>query len=707
MELNCNKKAYFSRSAFNKVKKENMCLLKDAIIHYSNKEYEKAKELFQIAGDRYGKNVVAANIYFCNKALNANHAVIADSFSKEKSYINSRLDPATILMLHQNGDIVLDDDQKNECILLYNKLTERKSEDADVKKIDPIPADWPTDLILSPIPESTNDFYWYLGRKARKNNKYSQIGLSVIVPTFNRSRILDITLACLVNQETEYPFEIVVADDGSKEAVIDIVKKYESIIDIKYIRQKDYGYQLCAVRNLGLRAAKYEFVAILDCDMAPNIKWVQSYMELLVENDDLALIGPRKYVDTNGLSASSFLDDKNLIELLPEVKTNNNVAGKDIESISVDWRLEHFNHTQNLRLCDTPFRYFSGGNVAFSRKWLNKAGWFDEEFTQWGGEDNEFGYRLYRQGCFFQAVAGGIAYHQEPPGKENETDRAAGKKVTVNLVHEKVPYFYRKYESDEKFKMYNVPLVSIYIPAYNCENYIVRCVESALNQTITDLEVCICNDGSTDNTLDVLYDAFGNNPRVHIIDKKNGGIGSASNTAVRMARGFYVGQLDSDDYLEPDAVELCLKEFLSDRSLVCVYTTNRNIKPDGSIIAKGYNWPHYSREKILTTMIIHHFRMFTIRSWNLTDGFDEQMSNAIDYDMFLKLSEVGKFKHINKICYNRLLHGENTSIKNLSIQKKNHFLAVNNSLKRQGINCYTYIPKEDGDGSRKYIYQHC
>ena len=103
-------------------------------------------------------------------------------------------------------------------------------------------------------------------------------------------------------------------------------------------------------------------------------------------------------------------------------------------------------------------------------------------------------------------------------------------------------------------------------------------------------------------------------------------------------------------------------------------------------------------------MIVHHFRMFTMRAWNLTTGFDEDIENAVDYDMFLKLSEVGKFKHINKICYNRVLHGENTSIKKLGVQKKNHFIVVNNALKRQGITTYNYSAVEDNDTSRKFSF---
>ncbi|QIM61882.1 acetylgalactosaminyl-proteoglycan 3-beta-glucuronosyltransferase [Pasteurellaceae bacterium Orientalotternb1] len=683
-----------------------MNVLSQAIKEYNLKNYQSALSLFHKAADIYGERIVEMQVKKCIEKLKKTNIDI-ETFTTNKTTENT-LDLATNLLLANMGKLDIPSSNKLELQQKWKNLVHTKSIDAEVKRIKLIPEDFPKDLDLVPLPEGVNDFKWNLERKKRLHitqPKKENIGLSIIIPTFNRGWILSITLACLCNQKTTYPFEIIVSDDGSKEDLMPIIRKYEKKLDIKYVRQKDYGYQLCAVRNLGLRTAKYDFVSILDCDMAPNPLWVNTYIEALLEDDDVALIGPRKYVDTNNIAAEQFLQNTSLIESLPEVRTNNNVAGKSQGDISVDWRLEHFKKTDNLRLCDSPFRYFSGGNVAFAKKWLEKVGWFDEEFTHWGGEDNEFGYRLFKKGCFFRAINGGMAYHQEPPGKENETDRDAGKKVTLNIVREKVPYFYRKIEPIETAHLYRIPLVSVYIPAYNCASSIQRCVNSALNQTITDLEVCICNDGSTDNTLEVIKKLYGNNPRVKILSQENGGIASASNYAVKNASGYYIAQLDSDDYLEPDAVELCLKEFLKDRQLACVYTTNRNVNPDGTLIANGYNWPEFSREKLTTAMIVHHFRMFTARAWYLTTGFDEQIENSVDLDMYLKLSEIGPFKHINKICYNRVLHGNNTSIKKLGLQKKNHFLVVNNSLARQGIKHYHYSALDNDNASRKYTFK--
>nr|AAK17921.1 glycosyltransferase FcbD [Pasteurella multocida] len=680
-----------------------MNTLSQAIKAYNSNDYELALKLFEKSAETYGRKIVEFQIIKCKEKLSTNSYVSED---KKNSVCDSSLDIATQLLLSNVKKLTLSESEKNSLKNKWKSITGKKSENAEIRKVELVPKDFPKDLVLAPLPDHVNDFTWYKNRKKSLGIKpvNKNIGLSIITPTFNRSRILDITSACLVNQKTNYPFEVVVADDGSKENLLTIVQKYEQKLDIKYVRQKDYGYQLCAVRNLGLRTAKYDFVSILDCDMAPQQLWVHSYLTELLEDNDIVLIGPRKYVDTHNITAEQFLNDPYLIESLPETATNNNPSITSKGNISLDWRLEHFKKTDNLRLCDSPFRYFSCGNVAFSKEWLNKVGWFDEEFNHWGGEDVEFGYRLFAKGCFFRVIDGGMAYHQEPPGKENETDREAGKSITLKIVKEKVPYIYRKLLPIEDSHIHRIPLVSIYIPAYNCANYIQRCVDSALNQTVVDLEVCICNDGSTDNTLEVINKLYGNNPRVRIMSKPNGGIASASNAAVSFAKGYYIGQLDSDDYLEPDAVELCLKEFLKDKTLACVYTTNRNVNPDGSLIANGYNWPEFSREKLTTAMIAHHFRMFTIRAWHLTDGFNEKIENAVDYDMFLKLSEVGKFKHLNKICYNRVLHGDNTSIKNLDTQKKNHFVVVNQSLNRQRVSNYNYDEFDNLDESRKYIF---
>lgn len=634
--------------------------------------------------------------WFRETFLGCPKASTTDNASDMSAPSSHPLDIATRIMLANAGTLTLTESERKDLLAQHQEVTAKKSRPIEVKPVSSIPKDWPADVVLPALPESPNDFVWLQGyqERTRKIVTREEPFLSVVIPTFNRARILSITLACLVRQQTEYPFEVIVVDDGSKEDICSVVRFYEDKLDIRYVRQKDEGYQLCRARNLGLRAARGNFVAILDCDMAPNFSWVQAYMEKLTRHPDVALVGPRKYIDTCYVSIEGILEGSVDIADSPEVLSFNTVSSKAQKGVSVDWRLDTFKKTLDLQMSEAPYRFFSGGNVAFARKWLDLAGWFDEDFNHWGGEDNEFGYRLFRAGCFFRTSWGALAYHQEPPGRENETDRAEGAQKTRPMLAERVPYMTRTLVPLDRATIHVAPLVSIYVPAYNCADTIERCVDSALNQTITDLEVVVCDDGSTDNTWEVLQ-RYVANPRVRLVRKENGGIGSASNAAIRAAKGFYIGQLDSDDYLDADSVEICLREFFSDRTLVCVYAGYQNIFPDGTI-KPGYNWPVFSREKMTASMIVHSFRMFTARAWHIVGGHSERLLNAVDYDFYLKLSEVGGMKHVNRICYNRTLQGENTSIRNEAEQTKNHFRVVNASLLRQGIP-YRYVSLRPDD----------
>ncbi len=100
------------------------------------------------------------------------------------------------------------------------------------------------------------------------------------------------------------------------------------------------------------------------------------------------------------------------------------------------------------------------------------------------------------------------------------------------------------------------PLVSVIVPAYNVERWIERCVESVLAQTLSDLEVIVVDDGSPDNA-GALADALAaRDPRVRVIHQKNAGLSAARNVGIEAARGSLLYFLDSDDYIDPDCLEI-------------------------------------------------------------------------------------------------------------------------------------------------------
>lgn len=99
------------------------------------------------------------------------------------------------------------------------------------------------------------------------------------------------------------------------------------------------------------------------------------------------------------------------------------------------------------------------------------------------------------------------------------------------------------------------PKVSVLIPCYNVEKYLPECLDSVVNQTLKDIEIICVNDGSTDNTLDILKQYAQKDSRIKIVDKKNAGLGAAYNSGIDAATGEYVGIVESDDWVEKDAFE--------------------------------------------------------------------------------------------------------------------------------------------------------
>lgn len=99
--------------------------------------------------------------------------------------------------------------------------------------------------------------------------------------------------------------------------------------------------------------------------------------------------------------------------------------------------------------------------------------------------------------------------------------------------------------------------ISVVIPIYNTEKYIEECIISVLNQTFDNIEVIAINDGSNDNSIKVLYELQRDYNDLIIIDRDNGGLGSARNEGLKVATGKYVYFIDSDDYIDPETLQCC------------------------------------------------------------------------------------------------------------------------------------------------------
>lgn len=103
--------------------------------------------------------------------------------------------------------------------------------------------------------------------------------------------------------------------------------------------------------------------------------------------------------------------------------------------------------------------------------------------------------------------------------------------------------------------MNNIPKVSVIVPVYNVEDYVEKCLESLVNQTLKDIEIIVVNDGSTDSSLEKIEKFTKNDNRIIVINQKNQGQGCARNIGIDLVKGEYVGFVDSDDYVDLDFYE--------------------------------------------------------------------------------------------------------------------------------------------------------
>jgi chondroitin synthase len=555
----------------------------------------------------------------------------------------------------------------------------------------------PDGMVLPPLRGPGNNYTFI---EARVGSVEPNFPISIVIPVYNRIEMLRRTMGMLTHQT--YPLdliEVVIADDGSSDHPEQLIDEFSPFFEVNYVRQQDLGYRLSHARNLGVRAARHDHVIILDCDMAPVPGLVKTYAEWLAVGEKVILIGHRRYVDANNVDPSAVLEDPTVMMELPNVQTKNAVMKN---SPSSDWREPIYEATDYLKQSPHPFRCCSCGNVAFHRRLFQEAGSFDEAFTAWGAEDNEFGYRVWNAGYYFIPMLDALGMHQEPPGGREFVDREAGRAITKPMLLDKVPAFYRTYDPEVET---SVPAVSIYIPAYNAANTIEQAIDSALAQTYRDFEIVVCNDGSTDRTRAILNQRYGQHPKIKILHQENAGIGAASNAAISAAAGMYILHLDADDVLEPTAIEVLLPELEARPDHGCVYGSYFRFESNLEERTEGWSVPNFNRIRMMYGMMVHPPRLFRKREWSRVGGFDTSMANAVDYDFYLRLSAISKLHHVDSFLYNYRIHAASTSHVYASTQKENTRQIQELHLRSLGLTAWEVVPDLDGHSAKNVKFQ--
>ncbi len=197
-------------------------------------------------------------------------------------------------------------------------------------------------------------------------------------------------------------------------------------------------------------------------------------------------------------------------------------------------------------------------------------------------------------------------------------------------------------------------LISIIIPVYKVEKYLEKCIQSVINQTYENLQIILVDDGSPDNCGKICDEYAKKDHRIEVIHKSNGGLSDARNKGLEMAKGEYIGFVDSDDYIEADMYEVLynlLKQYNADVSICNFYTVSQ-----GKISIKnadnGIN--EYNRIEILKEILLDK----NIQSYAWNKLYKKELFDEIKYPIGKKYEDIGTTFYLLEKCNKVVVTGK-------------------------------------------------
>ena len=219
-----------------------------------------------------------------------------------------------------------------------------------------------------------------------------------------------------------------------------------------------------------------------------------------------------------------------------------------------------------------------------------------------------------------------------------------------------------------------MPKVSIIVPVYNVEKYVDKCIQTLINQTLEDIEIIIVNDGSTDNSRNIIKEYEHTFPdKIKCYDKENGGLSDARNYGMKFASGEYIAFLDSDDYVELNMYEKMY---------------NKAIEDESDIVECDFIW-EYPNKKVIDSGILYNSKkeMITyarVVAWNKLIRKSIIDKAKIEYPKGLRYEDVEFFykmvPYYNKVSFVKepLVHyiQRDSSISNVQNERTREIFSV-------------------------------
>lgn len=188
--------------------------------------------------------------------------------------------------------------------------------------------------------------------------------------------------------------------------------------------------------------------------------------------------------------------------------------------------------------------------------------------------------------------------------------------------------------------MKNNPLVSISVPFFNDQKNLDQCILSILNQTFTNFELILIDDGSFDNSLEIANKYKKSDDRIRVFsDGKNLGLPKRLNQSIKLSKGLYYARMDADDIMFVNRIEEQLKFLNMNSSLKIIGSEAIAIDNLNNIIglkSQGFSIRNLDRSFILNNGLFIHPSVFGFKSWFAENQYDENLFRCQDLDLWIR-----------------------------------------------------------------------
>lgn len=240
--------------------------------------------------------------------------------------------------------------------------------------------------------------------------------------------------------------------------------------------------------------------------------------------------------------------------------------------------------------------------------------------------------------------------------------------------------------------------ISVLMAVYNCDRYLREAIDSILDQTWSDFEFIIVNDGSTDSSLQILKEY--SDPRIKVVTyEENMGVAYARNVGLEQCTSEFVALMDADDIALPDRLKLEYEYLMEHSEIDGVYAKFRNLDVDGTLLEREQPMAYYNYKYVKAVMIFENtianltamFRRRIVEEYQLR--YDETCKIGSDYRFWIEYLRYGKIVGLDKVvCYYRLCHHSLYNNSPRDVKKESMQQMIEYNLNRMG---FRFLPEEE------------